>query len=345
MSPTLGDSSAEALSTFALTRRLIEIESITENEKSVALFLRDYLSQRDYDVTLQEVAPDRFNVTALVATEPDLVFSTHIDTVPPFVPFVEDEQYLYGRGACDAKGIAAAQIAAAERLRAEGETRLGLLFVVGEERNSAGALYANRNPLRSRFLIDGEPTENLLAVGCKGSLRVEISASGRAAHSAYPDQGESAILKLLDLLQEVREMNLPKDSLLGMTTCNIGIIGGGTKANIIPAEARAELMFRLVTPVQEMMAQLEAWIGGRGRIRKLFEVPPVRMKIVEGFRTTVVSFASDIPLLTRWGQPFLMGPGSILDAHTDHERISRKQLLEGIDLYVRLARTLLLHPQ
>lgn len=325
---------------FELTRRLIEIESVTENEKKVALFLGEYLSEAGYAVTLQEVAPDRFNVLAL-AGQPELVFTTHIDTVPPHIPFREDEDFIYGRGACDAKGILAAQVEAAGHLRVEGESRIGLLFVVGEERNSAGAIRANRQPLGSRFFIDGEPTENKLALGSKGSLRMVISTQGRAAHSAYPQMGESAILKLLDLLSEIRSMPLPADDLLGESTCNIGIIEGGTKANVIPDRAHAELMFRSVEPVDRLKARLETLVAGRAVIRYNFEVPVTMMNVVEGFETTVVSFASDVPFLTNWGDAYLIGPGSILDAHTDQERISKKQLLEGVELYVRLAKRLL----
>jgi len=328
------------MNAFELTRRLIEIESITENEKGVAFFLREYLAGLKYEVTLEEAAPGRFNVRAL-AGQPDLVFSTHIDTVPPYIAFREDEEFLYGRGACDAKGILAAQIEAAERLRASGQTCLGLLFVVGEERNSAGAIHANQKPPGSRFLIDGEPTDNRLAVGSKGSLRAEIVTRGKAAHSAYPHMGESAILKLLDVLAEIRQMGLVPDSVLGETTCNIGVVEGGTKANVVPDYARAEIMFRVAEPVAGIKARLEAIAQGRAEVRYLFEVPIVRMRVVEGFETTVVSYTSDVPFLSRWGEPYLLGPGSILDAHTDHERISKKQLLEGVDLYVRLATRLL----
>jgi acetylornithine deacetylase len=325
---------------FELTRRLMEIESISGNEAAAGYFLRDYLSGLKYDVSLQEAAPNRFNVIAF-AGKPELVFSTHIDTVPPYLPVDEDEEYLYGRGACDAKGIVAAQIEAAENLRASGAGRVGLLFVVGEERDSVGALAASKISPGSRFLIDGEPTDNHLALGSKGSLRVEISARGKAAHSAYPQMGESAILKLLDLLEEIRAMALPHDPILGESTCNIGVLEGGTKANIIPDSARAELMFRSVEPIELLKERLEILIAGRADSRYLFEVPPFIMQAMEGFETTVVSFASDAPFLTEWGKPFLLGPGSILNAHTDHERISKQELLEGVELYVRLARTLL----
>jgi acetylornithine deacetylase len=325
---------------FELTRQLIEIESITGNEKNLAYFLRDFLTGLQYQVSLQEAAPDRFNVLAL-AGEPDLVYTTHLDTVPPYLPFREDEDYIYGRGACDAKGILAAQVEAAQRLRAAGETRVGLLFLVGEERNSAGALHANQNPIGSRFYIDGEPTENQLATGSKGSLRAEITARGKAAHSAYPHMGESAILKLLDILTDVRAMDLPTDPVLGQTTCNIGILEGGTKPNIIPDHARAEIMFRSVVPVERLRQNLETIVAGRAEIFYPFQVPVTMMNVLDGFPATVVSFASDVPFLTNWGKPFLVGPGSILDAHTDHERISKKELLEGVEIYVRLAQRLL----
>ncbi len=325
---------------FELARKLIEIESITGNEKQVAFFLRGYLSDLRYGVTLQEVAPDRYNVQAF-SGDPVVIFTTHLDTVPPYIAFREDDEFIYGRGACDAKGIIAAQIEAAEQLRAAGETRLGLLFVVGEERNSAGALLANRNPCGSRYLIDGEPTENRLALASKGSLRVELIARGKSAHSAYPEQGESAILKLLDVLQDLRGLGLPSDPELGRSTCNIGVIEGGTKPNVIPDFARAELMFRSVVPPGDLKRRLESLVRDRCEIHYTFEVPIVRMGVMEGFRTTVVSFASDVPFLDRWGTPFLVGPGSILDAHTDHERLSKLQLVAGTDLYVSLARRLL----
>jgi acetylornithine deacetylase len=325
---------------FELTRRLVEIESITGNEQSVAFFLRDFLTALDYKVTLQEAAPSRYNVLA-VAGKPELVFTTHIDTVPPHLPFHEDGDYLYGRGTCDAKGILAAQVTAAARMRAEGEDRVCLLFVVGEERDSAGAIHANQAALGTRFFIDGEPTENKLAIGSKGTLRLEIVCQGKTAHSAYPHMGESAILKLLDILQDIRKMPLPSDALLGESTCNIGTMAGGIKANVIPDSARAELMFRSVEPVDRLKSRVESVINGRAQIDYRFEVPIVMMNVVEGFDAEPVSFASDVPFLSSWGKPYLIGPGSILDAHTERERISKEQMLEGIEIYIRLAKTLL----
>jgi len=326
---------------FELVRALVEMESISGNEKGVALWLRDYLTRLGYRVALPEAAPDRFNVLAQTDSTPELVFSSHIDTVPPFLPFREDQDCFYGRGTCDAKGIVAAQIAAAERLRHAGEARLGLLFVVGEERNSSGALYANHHPIGSRFLINGEPTDNRLAVGTKGSLRAMIHTRGKAAHSAYPEAGESAVLKLLDILQDLRHSPLPQDPVLGETTCNIGVISGGTRANIIPDAANAEVMFRSAKPLAEVKSLLQNTVAGRGAIEVLMEVPVQLMNVVDGFETCVASFATDVPLLSAWGKPFLLGPGSILDAHTEHEKLAKKELLAGIDLYVELARHLL----
>ncbi len=325
---------------YELTRRLIEIESITGNERNLGFFLRDHLVRLGYKVDLQEAAPGRFNVWASLG-RPLVVFTTHIDTVPPFIPFGEDEKCIYGRGACDAKGILAAQLEAAERLRAQGEDRFGLLFLVGEERNSAGAIFANGTPHGSRFFIDGEPTENKLAIGAKGSLRAEITARGKAAHSAYPEMGDSAVLKLLDILNAIRAMDFVPDPVLGGTTCNIGVLEAGTKVNIIPDKARAEIMFRTVEPLDGLKRRLESLLASRADLSYPFEVPILKMGSVEGFETTVVAFSSDVPFLDRWGKPYLMGPGSILDAHTDHEKISKEDLLRGVDLYVELARRLL----
>jgi len=325
---------------FELTCRLIDIDSVTGNEQAVAYFLRDFLAASGWTVELQEAAPERFNVWAQRG-KPDLVFSTHIDTVPPLIPSREDDGYIYGRGACDAKGIVAAQVEAAGRLCRAGMDNIGLLFVVGEERDSSGARHANLSPRGSRFLIDGEPTENRLATGSKGSLRALIEATGKAAHSAYPEMGESAILRLLDILDDVRAMRFEPDAMLGETTVNIGTISGGTRPNVIPAEARSEIMFRTVEPVDGLKARLASIVGRRASLRYTFEVPIVRTRVVDGFETTVVSFSSDVPFLNNWGEPCLIGPGSILDAHTDHERISKRQLLDGVDIYVRLARRLL----
>jgi len=328
---------------FALTRELIDIPSLTGAETDVADFLASHLKSRGYSVVLQQVADGRANLLATTTDRPRVFLSTHMDTVPPHIKSAEDDNYIYGRGACDAKGIIAAQISAAEHLRAEGINDFGLLFTVDEEAGSDGARAANDHPLASscEYLINGEPTDNRLATGSKGSLRLRIKAHGRAAHSAYPEYGESAIDTLLEVLADIRRCPWPSDSQFGDTTCNIGTIKGGTRANVIPAAAEADLQIRLTTAVAPTKEMLERAVGDRALVEYLSAAEPQQMLAVPGFETSVVRFTTDIPYLTNWGTPLLIGPGSILDAHTDHERIDKHELTAAVDLYARLVRTLL----
>ncbi|HEX8686433.1 MAG TPA: M20/M25/M40 family metallo-hydrolase [Pyrinomonadaceae bacterium] len=328
---------------FALTRTLIDIPSVSGEEAEVGRFLASHLGGLGWRVESQEVEPGRSNVLATAGARARVFLSTHMDTVPPFIPSSEDATHIRGRGSCDAKGIIAAQVAAAEALRAEGREEVGLLFTVDEELGSLGARAADRHPLAGgcEYLINGEPTGNRLAVGSKGSLRLRLRAEGRAAHSAYPENGESAIEKLLDVLADVRAYPWPRDEFFGETTCNIGTIRGGTRHNVIPAEAAAELQIRLVTPSGTVKEILEKVVAGRARVEYMSAAEPVRMLSVEGFEREVVRFTTDIPYLSGWGEPLLLGPGSILDAHTDGERVSKRELEEAVELYVRLARTLL----
>jgi acetylornithine deacetylase len=328
---------------FELTRALIDIPSVSGNEAAAGRYLAQYLETLGYKVQLQEVATDRFNVVALASEQPCIFLSTHLDTVPPFIASHEDDHCIYGRGSCDAKGIVAAQVAAAERLRASGIKTVGLLFLVDEEFSSLGATKANELPVASSccFLINGEPTENKLALGSKGSLRLMIRTTGRAAHSAYPEQGESAIEKLLDVLADLRGMNWPSDELLGETTVNIGIIEGGTAANVVPGAASAKLQIRLVSDVAPVKSLLEQALDGKAEVEYLSHAQPVRLKSIDGFETCVVRFTTDISHLTKWGTPLLLGPGSILYAHTAQEKISKLELMKAVELYERLVRTLL----
>lgn len=327
------------MNVIELTKRLIEIPSISGNEKAVAEFLADYLRGRGFEVALQEAASHRPNLYARRG-EPDIVFSSHTDTVPPFVEFREDDQFIYGRGACDAKGIIAAMIKASEALIEAKVSDIGLLFVVGEEAGSPGARAANEISNRSRYLINGEPTESKLALGSKGALRAILKASGRAAHSAYPQMGESAIDKLLDILTDLRRVELPRDERLGATTMCIGVIKGGVAANVIPPEAEAELMFRIVTNAAALKRIIEETTGSRAEVEYTFECDPVFAEALDGFETAVVSFTTDIPLLTNWGKPLLFGPGSILDAHTPHEKISKRELERAVSVYAKMATNL-----
>jgi len=326
---------------FELTRELINLESVTGTEREVGLFVRDLLERDGFEVSIQPVDEKRFNVIASLG-KPTVVLSTHLDTVPPFFPASETEDSVFGRGACDTKGIIASMIFAARELKNSGATNLGLLFVTGEENGSDGARLANKiAPPGVRYLINGEPTENKLALGSKGALRLEIKTTGKRGHSAYPHVGESAIVKLLDILNDIRALVLPEHPVLGKTTCNIGTISGGIQANVIPDAAVAELMFRTVTDTGAVRDLIVNTIKGRGTVRTVFECEPLFLESISGFETEVMAFTTDIPLLGNWGKPFLLGPGSILDAHTENEKISKQELTDSVGLYVELAKRLL----
>lgn len=338
---------------IALTKQLVNIESTTYHEGACGEFLADSLQSGGWQVERQPVAqPElartpgagdgpRFNVyAAMRGVTPDVVFSTHFDTVPPFLgPCREDEEFLYGRGVCDAKGILAAQVVAAERLRDEG-VRVGMLFVVGEERDSAGAKVANENPRGSKFLINGEPTENRLALASKGCLRVELYAHGKMAHSAYPELGDSAIDKLLAALHDVQALKLPVVDGIGETTLNVGLISGGRAPNVIADKAEAHILVRLVGPGKGIREAILRAVDGRCEVNFSLELPFVQMRALDGFDTMVAKFTTDVPSLTNWGEPLLLGPGTIHVAHTPDERIAKREILEAVELYVRLAQQL-----
>jgi acetylornithine deacetylase len=326
-----------------LTRALVPLESPTFAEGPVVDFLDGALRRAGYTVVRQPVTTGRDNLYAY-RERPELVFSTHLDCVPPFVPLREDDFFLYGRGACDAKGIAAAMVAAAERLAGLGERRIGLLFLVGEENGSDGAAKARELGPRGRFIVNGEPTENALVTGSKGSLRVDLESRGRAAHSAYPSEGASAILPLLETLRKIRRLPVPFDPRLGETTMNIGTIQGGVAPNVIPAEARAQLLYRTIGPTQALKRAVEGCLEPGVTATFATEIPALTANAVPGWESTVVSYASDLPFLAEtWGEGYMLGPGSIRVAHTDEERIAKAELRQAVDRYVRLA-TDLLHP-
>jgi acetylornithine deacetylase len=328
-----------------LTRTLVDIESITNHEAPVGEYLFGYLSglaaSTGGHVERCAVKADRFNLFACWG-EPVVTLSTHMDTVPPFFPAREDAEYIWGRGSADAKGIIAAMIAATEGLLETGVRNFGLLFVVGEERNSAGAYAAAKDPRGSRYLINGEPTENKLASATKGVLRYEITARGKLAHSAYPELGESAIDKLIDALESVRRMPLPTDPLLGATTLNIGVISGGRAPNVVPDTATAEISIRLVgdpAPVREAMVRA---VNGRCEVREVLFTPAIRFDPLDGFETTVVAFTTDVPSFDgTWGKAFVLGPGNIHVAHTNEERVEKRALLEAAQIYQHMVRQLL----
>jgi acetylornithine deacetylase len=331
---------------FELTKQLMSIPSVSGDEEAVGFFLRDHLESLGWTVELQEVAPGpkgQRNVIAYLNDTPRVFLSTHMDTVPPFIAPAEDGEKIYGRGACDAKGIIAAQITAAEELRKQGMTDIGLLYTVEEEQASSGAKAANEHPLAKKceYLINGEPTDNDLAIGSKGALRLKLKTRGKAAHSAYPEQGDSAILKLLEILADIRKIEFPHGEFFGETTCNIGTVSGGSKINIIPAEAESGLLIRLTTALEPILELLEKTIAGRGELEVMSYSLPVKMLAVEGFKQKVVRFTTDIPHLPDWGRPLLLGPGSILVAHTKDEFVLKKDLETSVGLYIDLVKKLL----
>jgi acetylornithine deacetylase len=330
---------------FELTRALVDIESTTNHEKNVGDYLFTHLSAlaacSNGSVERMPVATNRDNIF-VCWDDPRVTLSTHMDTVPPFFPSTEDTVFMWGRGSCDAKGIIAAMIAAAENLLAGGTRNFGLLFVVGEERDSAGAKAAAKAGRGSRFLINGEPTENRLALGCKGALRYEISVQGKLAHSAYPELGHSAIHTLLDVLQEIRQIPLPQDGLLGSATLNIGTIDGGRAPNVVADFAAAEIMFRTVGEPCALRQAVGTAVAGRAEAREVLHTPAIRLNNFEGLPTAVVAFTTDIPTLDGvWGEPYLIGPGSIHVAHTAEERVAKKDLVEAGQIYARMTRQLL----
>jgi acetylornithine deacetylase len=340
--------SSSALDPLHFTRQLVEIDSTTYREGAAGDFLADFLAGRGWAVEKMPVPQpseggtgDRWNVYAGPDGEaPDLVFSTHIDTVPPYIPFREDEEFLYGRGVCDAKGIIAAQAATAEALRAAG-FRIGLLFVSGEERDSAGAKVANENPKGSRFLINGEPTDNRLALASKGALRVILRAAGVMAHSAYPELGDSAIHKLVETLAKILALELPVTEDIGPSTLNIGQIRGGYAPNVISDQAEAHILARLVGPSEPIRDAILEAARGLVEVDFALDIPFVRLRAVPGLPTMIAKFTTDVPWLSNWGEPLLLGPGSIHVAHTPAERIAKKEILEAVELYIRVAKQLL----
>jgi acetylornithine deacetylase len=339
----------QPLDPIRFTRELVEIESISYHEGAVGDFLADFLARRGWDVEKTPVPQPaenanggpRWNVYAGVAGQkPGLVFSTHMDTVPPYIPFTEDAEFMYGRGVSDAKGIIAAQVAAGEVLRAAG-FRIGLLFVSGEERDSAGAKVANLAPKGNRYLINGEPTDNRLALASKGALRASLKATGKMAHSAYPELGESAVHKLVEVLGRLLTLSLPVDEYAGPTTLNIGQIQGGHAPNVIADHAEAQVLIRLVGPSEPVRAAVREAAAGLADVQFTLDLAFVRLRAIPGLPTMIAKFATDIPMLSNWGEPLLLGPGSIHVAHTPFEKLSKKELLESVELYIKVARQLL----
>jgi acetylornithine deacetylase len=329
------------LNVFELTKKLVSIPSVTGNETQIADYLCDYLKGEDFVVKEQTVEAGRRNVLAIAGVPPKVILCTHLDTVPPHFPASEDEHYIFGRGACDAKGIMASMILAARNLKKQGITGIGLLFVVGEETNSIGAKMANSLNVGSEFIIVGEPTENKLGKGHKGLVALKIVARGKTAHSAFPHLGESAIEKLLDALQKLRALDFAEDELFGKSFVNIGTIEGGVAHNVIAEHAQAEVSVRSALNTNKIIAKIKEAVNKKVEIETLTQSEPQRLFTVSDFEHIVLPFCTDIPHLKNFGRPLLIGPGSPLVAHTENEKIAKRQLTEAIEIYQKLAKKLL----
>ena len=323
-----------------LTRRLIDIPSVTGGEGAVADLAAAWLQAGGFRVVRQEVEPGRANIFASAGGPVEVVLCSHLDTVPNPFSSGEDDEYVRGRGACDAKGPVAAMMVAGRALLAEGFRRFGLLFVVGEETDSAGAQAAAALKPGSRFIIIGEPTENKLALGHKGILALRLKTKGRAAHSAFPHLGESAINKLLDVLQDLRTAEWPRDPVLGPSTINFGRIEGGTADNVIAPEAWATVLIRCAVPALTVRDLVVQAVAGRANAEVLGETSPIHFSRRPGYETTILPFGSDAPYLEGFGERFMIGPGDPEDAHTEGEKIAKRALEDAVDLYRKLVREL-----
>jgi len=332
------------MSVIELAKRLIDIPSVTGQEGELGAYLIDWLERENFRVIPQEFSPGRINIFADAGGPVEVVLCTHLDTVPPILPIDEDDDFIYGRGACDAKGSLAAMLTAGRMLKSEGWVRFGFLFVVGEETDSRGAKAAHPLNPGSRFIIIGEPTGNKLALGHLGVLNLRLSARGRAAHSAFPHLGDSAIDRLLDALQSIRKLDLGEDPILGQSSLNIGLIEGGTAANIISPQARASLLIRCAIPARDILDRIHKAIGGHVALEVLSETDPLDLSHRSGYKTTILPFGTDAPYLKSFGRRYLLGPGSPEDAHTDRECVHKRALAEAVDLYRRLVRELAAEP-
>jgi acetylornithine deacetylase len=324
-----------------LTKKLVNIPSVTGSEEEIAGFLSDYLRGQKYEVKEQEIGGRRRNILALLGPKPRVMFCTHMDTVPPFFEAREDESHIFGRGACDAKGIMASMIWAGEELGKEGQKAVGLIFVVGEETDSIGAKKANDLDIGSEFIIVGEPTENKLGLGHKGLVTLRIAAAGKSAHSAYPDLGESAIEKLIDALREIRFLDFGEDPIWGKTLVNIGMIEGGVAPNVVPDSASATVSLRSGQASDQIIDRIMSLVGQEVRVEILGRAEPQALFTLPGFEQVVLPYGTDIPYLRSFGKKLLLGPGSAVIAHTEKEKVEKKQLFEAVEIYKEMAKGLL----
>jgi acetylornithine deacetylase len=329
----------DAARAIPLLEQLVVIPSVTGAEGPLLDFLQGRFEARGLTVDSQEVSPGRRNLF-IHRGRADVVFMTHADTVPPFFPPRRSGAGLAGRGACDAKGSLAAQSVALEDLLAQGHP-VGLLVLVGEERGSDGALAANGEPRGSRYIVCGEPTENQFVAGSKGCLRIRAETRGVAGHSSIAGSGSSAVPPLLDFLAAIRAAELPADPVFGETTMNIGVLEAGTAPNVIADSARAEILFRTGEPVEKLLSRIRG-LTPEVELEIPYRSDPILFRVPKNRHSAqIVAFACDLPLLPSWGEPILVGPGSILDAHGADEKVDLAQVEEAVEVYRTLAHGLL----
>jgi acetylornithine deacetylase len=321
----------------------IAIPSLTGEEGSYGDALAREFAALGLDIERQQLAPGRFNVLAR-ADAPEVVFCTHLDTVPPFYGPRAEAGWIHGRGACDAKGQALAMLGAARALLEQGERRFGLLFTVGEETDSAGAALANArlaDPWRPRHVIVGEPTGNRFVRAGKGTFKGKLVARGVAGHSSE-DLGPSAVHELVHCAHRLLSESWGEHPLLGAGTLNIGVLHGGVAANVVADEATADVLIRTVEPLSDVRARLERCLGPHVRVAENSKgYAPVEFGVPVGEEGIMIAFGTDAPHMPRWGSPLLYGPGSIQDAHTDHEKVKQSDIELATARHVKTARELL----
>lgn len=330
---------------FSKLQDLVAIPSVTGGERDYADALARELESIGFAVERQVVADGRFNLLAR-AEAPDVVFCTHLDTVPPFFGPRETSDFVHGRGSCDAKGPALAMLLAGKRLLEQGERNIGYLFTVGEETDSAGAAFANEHladPWHPRFTIVGEPTENRFVSAHKGVYKADLVAHGVAGHSSQ-NVGPSAVHELVECLHRLLRTDWGSHRLLGAGTLNVGEIRGGIAANVVADRAQASLLLRAVEEPESSERKIRAALGENVELLRPYKCyGPTEFHVPDGAEPITVAFGTDAPHMKRWGKPLLYGPGRILDAHTDHECIAKRSFDLAVDDYANTARQLLIH--
>ena len=319
----------------------LAVDSTSGNEREFLQLLEGMFHDDGWQITRQPVEEDRWNLLVTDGTDPQVLLSTHVDTVPPVLEVDYDGQVVRGRGACDTKGGLLAMVHAARRVRDAGIEGVGFLLVVGEEVDHRGAKEATALQLDVDRIILCEPTQNRVVTAQKGMVRCTLRTRGVAGHSAFPDDGESAVGPLLDALEAIRGHDWPTDELLGATTVNIGVIDAGVAANVFAPEARAEVLFRAVSDAEQLLHEVRSTVGGDVEMVDVVYNDPVFFDVPSGVDTCTVPFNTDAPYLADIADVWLVGPGDIRCAHSEDEQIRIGEIFDGIELYEKLIQRVL----